>query len=200
MPRMNRPRVDAAFFRVWKEDADHVHRIRGHVVSAADDAPLDRGGDGAGPGIDAELRVDVREVRLHGRLGDEELLRHLAVAEALRQQLEYRDFAFGDDGAGGGRAAHERGRDRGREHRLTTGSRPDAGEQLGRGGILQQVTARPGVEGLQDVGLVGVRRELGQLAPCGLDTTRTPAEERAADRRQVERAALREGGVPAFMW
>ena len=55
------------------------HRVS--QCSRADDAPLDRRGDRTGAGVDAELGVDVRQMRLHGGLRHEQLARHLAVAE-----------------------------------------------------------------------------------------------------------------------
>ena len=64
--------------------------------SGADDAAFDCCGDSAGAGVDGQLGVDVRQVRLDGRLRHEELLGDLLVTQAARKQLEDLDLAFGD--------------------------------------------------------------------------------------------------------
>src|SRR5215218_9668382 len=52
--------------------------------------------DGLHAGVELELLQDVADVVLHGVLGDEELLGHLAVVEALGHQPQHLELALGE--------------------------------------------------------------------------------------------------------
>ncbi len=61
-----------------------------------EEAPLVGGGDGRGAVVDVELRVDVEQVRLDGRLGDEQLGRRAAVRLALGDERQHLELALAE--------------------------------------------------------------------------------------------------------
>ena len=74
-----------------------------------DEARLVREDDGLDAVAEPELPEDARDMRLHGRLADEELLGDLGVREASRDQLQDLDLARGQLRASGGGGAPPRG-------------------------------------------------------------------------------------------
>ena len=68
----------------------------GRVVARLDDARFVGEHDGLHAVAQAELHQDACDVRLHGRLGDEELLRDLGVRESAGEKTEDLVLTFGE--------------------------------------------------------------------------------------------------------
>src|ERR1700733_8796448 len=73
-----------------------MSRIRAtSACVAGDEQPaIEPLGDGGGAVVDPELGVDVHEVGLDGRLGDEQLGRGVAIARSLGDELEHLQLAL----------------------------------------------------------------------------------------------------------
>src|SRR6185437_2066286 len=113
---------------------------------------------------EAQLLHDVRAVRLRPANGDEELRRDLLIRVPEREQPQHLTLAIGErilfgparlGGLGGDEARPERGMDVAAAARHLADRRYD----LRVGGLLQDVTARPGGESLPDVLRVVLHRE-----------------------------------------
>src|SRR5262249_2098804 len=113
-------------------------------------------GHGGCAGVDAELRVDVREVRLDRRLAHEQAASHLAVRLAGREQAEDLYLALGQLRAG---SPYQSGRDGRREYGLAAPGAPDRAEEVLGRRILQQIAGRTRVDRAHDVRFGVVRRQ-----------------------------------------
>src|SRR5581483_11020405 len=120
---------------------------------------------------EVELLEDVRDVRLHRRVADEEPPADLGVREALGEQAVDVALARGQLGdrlrqrrpRGAGELRDHAPRHRGGEQRVAGGDRADRGDQLLGRVVLQHEPARARAQGLVDV-LVEVERRQDQDA------------------------------------
>ena len=95
--------------------------------------------DRRGPVVDVELRVDVEQVRLDGRLGDEQARRRAAVRLALGDQRQDLELAVAERVLRRRpELAHEPRRDRRGEDGLAAGRGADRPDQLSRGASLSR--------------------------------------------------------------
>src|SRR6185437_8579862 len=108
----------------------------------------------------AELRQDALDVRLHGRLLDDERRRDLAVREAARDQAEHLALTRREVGHGAacdprrrlaGQPLEDDPRHRRRQQRVAGGDRVDRGEQLLGARPLEQEAGRARAERAEDV-------------------------------------------------
>ena len=76
---------------------DSVHCPICSVDRQTSDQPvIDREADRRAAGVDADLAVDIPQVRVHGHGGDDELLRNPGVGEPFRHQAEHFDLPLGE--------------------------------------------------------------------------------------------------------
>ena len=109
-----------------------------------EEAPLVRGRDGGGAVVHAELRVDVEQMRLHRRLGDEEPSGCAGVRIAVGDEGEHLELPVAQRLVlGSSQLTDEAGRDRGRKHRLAARGGVDRADELLARRVLEQVPVAP---------------------------------------------------------
>ena len=142
--------------------------------AGSDDPRLVGEHDELRPVAQVELEQQVRDVRLHGRLGEHEALGDLAVRQALGDELQDLALALGElahlpvpAGVGGRRRLDEPleqapGHRRG-DQRLARRHDADRGDEVRGRHVLEQEPARAGAQRLDDV-LVRVERRQDEHA------------------------------------
>src|SRR5690606_37273326 len=118
-----------------------------------------------GAALEAELREQVRHVRLHGGLADAQLLRDGLVAGAGGDQLQHLELALGERLAhlGGAHLAHQALLGAGVEAHLPAGGGAHGLEQLVGAGLLEQVAAGAGLHDVDDEAVLQHARERHHL-------------------------------------
>src|SRR4051794_9508939 len=140
------------------------------------------------PVAHADLAEDVAEVALHRLGADPEAQRDLLVRHAGADEREHLTLAVAEVAGGSGGAqvpddSHGHAR---RQRRLARGGRADAGHELVRRRVLEQVADGARVERGRDVVAIGERSEDDDLRAAAVAVREPPRGLDAADARHLE--------------
>jgi hypothetical protein len=142
--------------------------------------------------VDVELRHQPRPIRVHGLRSDAEGGGDLPIGVPFGDELQDLPLAVGERHPlyrhrtfGGEVALDDHARDLGAQVEVAALDRADRLQQLGGGGLLEEVAPRARLQGPQDVGLIGIHREDDDLRlrkePAELARRLDPVQERHRD-------------------